>query len=101
MYLPVLTTPEGSSRVSGIAEKICDVLTVRYCRKLATTSSAVISFPLWNLTPFRSWNVHTVRSLFGFQLVASHGFTCSALFEKVRNSPGMPARPSVPASRSW
>ena len=75
-------------------------MTVRYCLKLATTSSAVIVLPLWNLTPLRSWNVHVVRVLFGFQLVASQGFTCRALFENVRNSPQIPASPSEPASRS-
>ena len=35
---------------------------MRYCLKLATTSSAVIVLPLWNLTPRRSWNVQTVPS---------------------------------------
>ncbi len=68
--------------------------------KLATTSSAFIVLPLWNFTPRRSWNVQTVRALFGFQLDASHGFTWNLLFVQVRNSPGMPARPSEPASLS-
>src|SRR3990170_3188809 len=100
VYGPVLTTPDGSRRLNGIAERSSDVFSVRYCLKLATTSAAVIVLPWWNLTPRRSWNVQTVRSALGFQLVASHGFTCRALFENVRNSPGMPARASEPASLS-
>ncbi len=78
VYGPLLTTPSGPSRFAGIAERISDGVTDRYCLKVATTSSAFIVLPLWNLTPRRSWNVHLVSVAFGFQLVASHGFTCSA-----------------------
>ena len=58
---------------------------------LATTSAAVSVLPLWNLTPLRIWNVHTVASAFGFQLVASQGRIFPCGFVKVRYSPGMPA----------
>jgi hypothetical protein len=75
-----LTTPDGSIIVAGSAERICDVFWFRYCLKLATTSSAVSVLPLWNLTFLRIWNVQTVRSLFGFQLVASQGFSWRLLF---------------------
>ena len=101
VYGPVFTTPSGPSRLGGIAPSSCDVVSVRYCLKLATTSSAFMVLPLWNFTPLRSWNVHIVRLAFGFQLVASHGFTWSALFENVRYSPGIPAKASDPASRRW
>ena len=57
--------PPGSATSSAL----------RYCLKLATTSSAFSVLPLWNFTPLRIWNVQTVASAFGFQLVASHGFT--------------------------
>ena len=100
VYFPTFRIPDGSRSVFGIADRSCEVFWPVYCLKLATTSSAVISLPLWKLTPRRSWNVHTVPFLFGFQLVANHGFTWSAAFEKVRNSPGIPASPSDPASRS-
>src|SRR5262249_165601 len=100
VYGPVLTTPSGPMRLGGSAPTACEVFSERYCLKLATTSSAVIVLPLWNLTPLRIWNVQTVRSWFGFQLGASDGFTWSALFVKVRNSPEKPVRASEPASRS-
>ena len=67
---------------------------------LATTSVAVIVLPLWNLTPLRIWNVQTVASAFGFQLVASHGTTLPCGFVNVRYSPGMPASASAPPSLS-
>ena len=73
---------------------------MRYCLKLATTSSAFKVLPLWNFTPLRIWKVQTVRAALGFQLVASHGFTSNLLFVQVRYSPGIPARPSEPASLS-
>src|SRR5580765_7466438 len=47
-YCPVLTTPEGSIIVGGSADRICDVFWLRYCLKLATTSSALRVLPLWN-----------------------------------------------------
>src|SRR3972149_1089072 len=97
VYGPVLTTPDGSRRLNGIAERSSDVFSVRYCLKLATTSSAVIVLPLWDLTPRRGWNVQTVRAGFGPPLGRSHGFACSLLLENVRYSPGMPANASAPA----
>ena len=100
VYGPVLTTPSGPIIEAGSAPRACESFTDRYCLMLATTSSAFSVLPLWNLTPRRIWNVQTVRALFGFQLVASHGLTWSLLFVYVRYSPGMPARPSDPASLS-
>ncbi len=68
---------------------------------LATTSLDVISWPLWNLTPLRSWKVQTVASLFGLQLVASAGRTLACGSVNVRYSPGMPANASDPPSLSF
>ena len=69
-----------------------------YCFIEATTSADVISLPLWKRTPLRSWNVQTVASLFGFQVVASIGRTCAWGLVNVRYSPGMPAKASAPPS---
>ena len=43
------------------------------CLADQTTSSAVSSLPLWNLTPLRILNVHSLESAFGVQLSASQG----------------------------
>src|ERR671919_2827520 len=40
---------------------------------VATTSSAVIGLPSWNLTPRRSWNVHDLPPRDGFHDVARRG----------------------------
>ena len=69
-----------------------------YCFIEATTSADVISLPLWKRTPLRSWNVQTVASLFGFQVVASVGRTCAWGLVNVRYSPGMPEKASAPPS---
>src|SRR5438552_16943502 len=84
VYFPAFRTPSGGSRLAGIADRSCDFGLPASCLKLATTSSAVISLPLWNLTPLRSWNVHDVAVVFGFVLVASHGLTWRAGLEDVR-----------------
>ena len=39
-----------------------------------TTSSALNSLPLWNVTPSRSWKVQDERSSLGSHDVASSGF---------------------------
>ena len=72
MFGPDADTPEASKNGDRPA---FEPLAPTYCFMLATTSAAVSVLPLWNLTPFRIWNVHTVASAFGFQLVASQGTT--------------------------
>ena len=97
VYGPFADTPAASK--NGIRPAF-DPFAPTYCFMLATTSFAVIVLPLWNLTPLRIWNVHTVASAFGFQLVASQGTTLPCGFVKVRYSPGMPANASEPPSLS-
>ena len=97
MYGPVAETPDASKNGDRPA---FEPLALTYCFMLATTSFAVIVLPSWNLTPLRIWNVQTVASAFGFQLVASHGTTCPCGFVNVRYSPGMPANASEPPSFS-
>ncbi len=87
MYGPVLTTPLGE-RIPVNAEAAAE-LGPASTLNVATTSSAVSVWPLWNLTPLRIWNVQTVAVAFGFQLVASHGWSLSFGSENVRNSPTM------------
>ena len=56
-------------------------------------------WPSWNLTPWRSVKVQTVPLAFGFQLVASIGFSCSAwLSSNARNSPVWASMHSPPES---
>ncbi len=86
VFGPVAETPAASKY--GLSPAF-DALTPTYCFMLATTSAAVSVLPSWNLTPLRIWNVHTVASLFGFQLVASEGTTSPFGFVNVRYSPGM------------
>ena len=95
MYGPVAETPAASKNGDRPA---FEPLAPTYCFMLATTSFAVIVEPSWNLTPLRIWNVHTVASAFGFQLVASAGTTWPFGVVNVRNSPGMPANASDPPS---
>ena len=95
VYCPLAVTPAGSKY--GVRPAL-ELFSRTYCRMLATTSWAVSVFPLWNLTPRRIWNVHTVASAFAFQLVASAGRTRPCGFVKVRYSPGMPANASEPPS---
>ena len=72
VYCPRAETPDASKngREAGVR-----ALAVTYCFMLATTSCAVSVLPLWNLTPLRIWNVHTVASAFGLKLDASQGTT--------------------------
>ena len=93
-YRPAAETPAASK--NG-ARPAFDPLPT-YCFIEATTSADVISLPLWKRTPLRSWNVQTVASLFGFQVVASAGRTCAWGLVNVRYSPGMPEKASAPPS---
>ena len=95
VYGPLAETPAASKY--GLRPAF-DCFTPTYCFRLATTSLEVIVWPLWNLTPLRSWNVQAVASLFGFQLVASHGTHTPFGFVNVRYSPGMPASARAPPS---
>ena len=97
VYGPVAETPDVSKKGERPA---FDPFAPTYCFMLATTSAAVSVLPLWNFTPLRIWNVHTVASAFGFQLVASHGRILPCGSVNVRYSPGMPASASAPPSLS-
>ena len=54
---------------------------------VATTSSAVMVAPLWNLTPLRILKVQTLPSWLGVQLSASTGRRTRSEPEFARNSP--------------
>ena len=53
---------------------------------MATTSSAVIGLPLWNLTSWRSLKVQTVPSLLGDQLSASTGWAVRSAPDRTKVS---------------
>src|ERR1700760_4047919 len=81
-------TPEGVSTPVNVDSALEAFLGSDCCWNVYTTSSAVSGCPLWNLTLGRSLNVHTEPFLAGDQLVASIGWSWSAmLLSKVRNSP--------------
>ncbi len=66
-----LVVPPGDSTPPS-DESACEFGPVRRSND-ATTSSAVMGVPSWNLTSVRNLNVHDFASLDGFQLVASSG----------------------------
>ena len=64
---------------------------------VATTSSAVRSWPSWNLTPWRILNVQTEPSALGFQLSARRGRSLSLSSDQVRYSPDWPSTARAPS----
>jgi hypothetical protein len=95
-------TPSGE-RTPLKAESACDP-DFGSTRRLnvATTSSARIVPPFWNLTPRRSLNVQTLASWLGFQLVASSGERVRFGFARFRNSPTMLVASAPPwAASRW
>jgi len=83
-----LRTPSGTSTPSNVDSALDAFFLSASCWIVHTTSSAVIGWPLWNFTPWRSENVHSLPSELDVHLLASIGCSCSAwLLSKARNSP--------------
>src|SRR5919197_4182916 len=96
--LSTFRTPPGE-RTPLYAESACEPPFGSVSRLyVATTSSAVISCPVWNLTPRRSLYVQTSAFLFDFQLVASSGMSLPLSVVRLSISPAMLPVTRLPVS---
>src|ERR1700674_1107203 len=94
----VFVTPVGL-RTPLNADSACDPVSGLTRRlNVAMTSSAVIAWPFWNLTPDLSLTVQVEASALGVQLVASSGTSFKLAVARIKNSPQTLPVSSAPCS---